>query len=436
MTDRETEPPSGKLTGAPSSGEGYLAALWLISPFMPWLAAAVTVLVYLLLPAQADSSPAAPALPWLAVGVGVGVTVLAWPLLAIPLRPMTAASKVQPRFYNELRERYQQLHDRARALPSPSHEAALEARTQLNVADELLTGDGGAPALRWALAHGYISVLRALHRAEEALLVVESPDALVGDALQDELSLEASTIGDRERLQAILRAATYKLSPAAGLAFLPPEHGTTQQPASALTEAEAREALREIRHAVNTFRDDARDGLIRARNQLAWTLLAVAGATYLLLALALILGVAKLYIGTAAAFYLVGAIIGLFDRLRAESSRTTAVEDFGLFQVRLMTTPIISGLAAVAGVYLVSVAPSLLPAREGASGQSMLGQATPLTTVFDLLQNQIGLVYAAIFGLVPGTLTGGLRQQADRLERDLLASQPATSATGSNASNG
>ena len=84
----------------------------------------------------------------------------------------------------------------------------------------------------------------------------------------------------------------------------------------------------------------------------------------------------------------------------------------------------------------VSVAPSLLPASNAASGQSTLGQATPLTTVFNLLENQIGLVYAAVFGLVPGTLTGGLRQQADRLERDLLASQPATSASGSNAAGG
>lgn len=335
-----------------------------------------------------------------------------------------------------VRSRYQQLHDRARTLASPSQEAAVEARTQLNVADELLTGTGGEPALRWALAHGYVSVLRALHRAEEALLMVESQDDLVGEALQDELSLEASTIGDRERLQGILRAATYKLSPGAGLAFLPPEHGTTQQPVSALTEAEAREALREIRHAVNTFRDDARDGLIRARNQLAWTLLAVAGATYLLPGTRPRPRRRQDLHRTASAFYLMGAIIGLFDRLRAEASRTTAIEDFGLFQVRLMTTPIISGLAAVAGVYLVSVAPSLLPASNAASGQSTLGQATPLTTVFNLLENQIGLVYAAVFGLVPGTLTGGLRQQADRLERDLLASQPATSASGSNAAGG
>ncbi len=430
MTERETEPTSGRLTTSPTPGEGYLAALWLIGPLMPGLAAVVTVLVYLLLPANATG--AAPADPALAVVAGLGTTVVAWLLLGFAARPMTAAAKVQPRFYNELKERYQQLHDRLRALSAESDPAAVEARTQIRVADELLTGAGGGPALRWALAHGYVSVLRALHRAEEALLMVEPQDGLVGEALHDELSLEGSTIGDRERLQGILRAATYKLSAGAGPAFLPPEHGTTQRPVDALTLPEAREALREVRHAINSFRDDARDGLVRARNRLVWTMLAVAVATYLLLGLVLILDAATIYVGTAAAFYLVGAIIGLFDRLRVEASRTSAVEDFGLYQARLVATPLISGLAALAGVYLVSVAPSLLPSVGTTAGQQ-LGQATPLTTVFDLSQNQIGLVYAAIFGLAPETLTGGLRQQADRLERDLLTSQPATTTAGSGA---
>jgi hypothetical protein len=101
--------------------------------------------------------------------------------------------------------------------------------------------------------------------------------------------------------------------------------------------------------------------LIRARNRLIWTMLAVGVTTYLLLSLALVAGVAVTYIQTAAILYLVGAIVGLFNRLRIEAGQSSAVEDFGLSQARLVVTPLVSGLAAVAGVYLIAALPVLLP---------------------------------------------------------------------------
>jgi hypothetical protein len=437
MTDVETRQPSDRFTAAPTQGEGYQAALWLGCLLLPWLAAVVTVLVYVLLPgkpATTPDTPIAPSDPWLAVAAGIAATVAAGILMAVFVRPMTAVDRSQPRLYGELMERYEQLRNRLAALTSQSKPAPGEATVPLEVASGLLTGPGGEPGLRWAKAHGYITVFRAIHRAEEALLMLSTDDQLVGEALHDDLSLEDSTIADRERLQGILRAASNELSPGASEAFLPAAHGSTQAKVKALTHAEAREALREVRHAINTFRDDARDGLIRARNRLITTTIALAAATYLLLGLVLVLDVPTIYVGTASAFYLVGAITGLFDRLRSESSRSSAVEDFGLFQARLAATPLISGLAAVAGVYLMSVAPSLLPTVTTSQGQ--LGQVTPLATVFDLTKDQIGLVYAAIFGLVPGALTGSLRQQADRLERDLAGSQPATASSGSGAPGG
>ena len=61
-------------------------------------------------------------------------------------------------------------------------------------------------------------------------------------------------------------------------------------------------------------------------------------------------------------FYLVGALTGLINRLRIESGRSSAVEDYGLFLSRLIAVPVLSGLTAIGGVYLVSKTPEFLGA--------------------------------------------------------------------------
>jgi hypothetical protein len=88
----------------------------------------------------------------------------------------------------------------------------------------------------------------------------------------------------------------------------------------------------------------------------------------------------------------------------------------------LFAAILISGLAGVGGVYLVAALPSLLPATVAAR------PTATLESVFDLTSNQIGLVFAAVFGLAPGLASKLLLQQADRLESDLLGSRPATGA--------
>jgi hypothetical protein len=346
-------------------------------------------------------------------------------------RALVSAPRAQLRLYAELLERTRSLRDRLTAFTprSPEGQAAVdEARAHITFASDELEGDGQGPALRWALASGYMSVMRALHRADEALIVVEPSDAAVGDALHDALSLEGSTIGNRERLIDILRLAMHRLSPASAAAFLasgtPAETaGSHSEDKTALSDNEAREALREVRFAVNEYRDDRHDGLVRARNRLVWTMLAVGITTYLLLSLAFLAGTALPYVRTVAVFYLVGAIVGLFNRLRIEAGQTSAVEDFGLSQARLVVTPLVSGLAAVAGVYLVAALPALLPS--GTGGTAGGAPTMPLTTVFDLTMNPVGLVYAAIFGLAPGTLTSRLASASAQLERDLQSTEAA-----------
>lgn len=413
----------GRSRAGQRSSTGYLGALWIIGPLMPGLAAIVTVGTYLFLPTKREADLTAPNDPAVAIAFGLVVTLLTWFIGAVFARPLVSAPRAQLRFYSELLERSRSLGDRSSSVDPRSAEtqaAADEARTHLDYVSEELEGDGKGPALRWALASGYMSVMRALHRADEALVIVEPADAVVGDALHDALSLEESTIGNRERLAGILRVAVHRLSPASAAAFLASGGDRNDGTEVALSDNEAREALREVRHAINEYRDDRHDGLVRARNRLVWTMLAVGITTYLLLSLALVTGVAVTYIRTVAVFYLVGAIVGLFNRLRTEASQTSAVEDFGLSQARLVVTPLVSGLAAVAGVYLVAVAPALLP-----TGTVGAEPAPTLTMVYDLATNPIGLVYAAIFGLAPGALTSRLTSASARLERDLQSTEAA-----------
>jgi hypothetical protein len=413
--------------------EGLLGALWLLAPLISGVAAAVTVVVYLLLPETPNVSPPVPADPAVAITAGVAVAAIAWLIGGVLWRPMASASRAQPRIFSELMQRLVTLRDRLASMDGAVAEGGVhhEGASQLRYAAEQLAS---GPAFRWALAYGYVDVFRALHRAEEAILVLQPVANTVGDALHDALSLDGSTISNRDRLSGVIRVALHKVSAAAAEDLLPSDPGTKQSD-SELSQGEAREALREVRFAINDFRDDRQDGLIRARNRLVWTMVAVGVTTYLLLGLAVLKDVGKPYVCAAAVFYLVGAIVGLFNRLRGESQRSSAVEDFGLFQARLITTPLVSGLAAVAGVFLVGQASLLTGGAASTAGTAAAGTAAAaagksLAEIFDLTANQIGLLYAAIFGLTPGALTSTLQRQTERLEKDLQASEPASSEGG------
>jgi hypothetical protein len=269
--------------------------------------------------------------------------------------------------------------------------------------------------------------MRTLHRVDEMIIVAEPCEAVIGDALHDNLSLSGSTIADREGLGNRLAAAVRIISDDAARVFFVPaveaNATTTRRP----SEAEAREVLREIRFAVNDFRDDRMDGIIRARNRVLWTMVAVGITTYVALALAVVLGVSRERLAAAAAFYVVAALVGLFNRLRVESGRASAAEDYGLYMVRLVTAPLLSGLAGVAGVFL-------LAASAAAASAATPDLTNLLESTYDLGQNQLNLLTAAVFGLAPGQLITGLQKQVDRFQRDLEKSEPSGGSDPSSAS--
>lgn len=306
------------------------------------------------------------------------------------------------------------------AAPPGTEEALSEANAHLTYVHDELESDGSRASIRWALATGYLSVLSSLHRAEEALIVVEPTDAVVGDALHDALSLEDSTIDNSDRLLRILRSALDTVSPDTSV-FLIAGTPVMTNPEHPMDPKVARQTLREVRFAINQYVEDKLGSLLRARNRLIWTMLAVGVATYLLLGLALAAAVPVPQVLAVTVFYLVGAIVGLFNRLRLEVGRSAAVEDFGLSMARLVVTPLLSGLAAVAGVYLVAVAPSLFP-----TGQTAVPKPPTLSEVFNLGTNAVGLVYAAIFGLAPNTLTNRLAAASAQIERQIASTGPST----------
>jgi hypothetical protein len=193
---------------------------------------------------------------------------------------------------------------------------------------------------------------------------------------------------------------------------------------------QARGILREVRCSINSFRDSRWDGIVRARNRLMKTGIFTALAAYILLCIPIIVGAPPETIVAALVFYVVGAIVGLISRLRAEENSNRAIEDYGLTTVRLIHTPLFSGLAAVGGVMAINLLPSLLNRLTPIDTSSSNALATvPLSDIFSLSKNQMGLIIAAVFGLTPGLLIDRLMKVSDQYKADLQSSE--TSSGGS-----
>jgi hypothetical protein len=433
-------------------GEGYLASLWVFAPLAPAFCAGVSVVSYLLA-AESPAKPGIPAYPADAVAIGLGATLLAWSASAFPGSALASRRRAQMRIYDQLIQRCGVLEARVSAEQSkqatePAQKALAEANCRLEaVKHELHDTDNAGPAFRWVLSSGYTGIRRELHRVEEALYSVESQSVLVGDVLHDDLCLEDSGVRNQQTLRQVIRDAMRVISPGANHVLLRPVHNLppgamttggatgeeTEAVSGGLTKDEAREALREVRFAINDYRDDIMDRFALGRNKLIWTFLAVALTTYALIGLGLILAIPKTVLVSVSVLYLVASLVGLFNRLRIESTRSSTVEDYGLYLARLVTGALLSGLAGVAGVYLIAQAPAFLgPLTETTGNPVATAAATAprdLADIYNLTKNQLALLVAAAFGLAPGALTTQLQVQVDRLERDLQRSEPATSSS-------
>jgi uncharacterized membrane protein len=251
---------------------------------------------------------------------------------------------------------------------------------------------------------------------------------VIREALHDESAIDGSNIASRDSILSNLKTAVKRLSPSAAVYLksspvqgrtTPPDNPPDQgkSPEASDEETEARNALRDARQTLNEFRASIWDGLVRVRNLILGTSLITGLLTYVLLCVIITMNVRVESMKAAIIFYLVGAIVGLFSRLYTESQSDSAIDDYGLTVARLVVIPVLSGLAAVAGVLIVAIislnllnAPGTTPPSTG---------LPKLEVVYDLVQNRQGIVVAALFGLTPNLLINILQQKADYAKTQL-----------------
>jgi hypothetical protein len=301
-----------------------------------------------------------------------------------------------------------------------------EATEHCRYLDGLLARPSQA-GLPWLLASGYVDAWQRLHSIDEAMLFLDPVPLVVRDALTDEMRLEGSNIPQSAALLKRLRVAVASLSQA-GARYLVeaplPGDGANASAPDPADEYEARAALAQVRSAIAEFRDSRREGLIRGRNRLFATVIFEGVTGCVLLFVAILSGAPKTAIAAAAAFYLVGGVVGLVKQLQSAAAvDTVAQEDYGLGVVRLIQTPLFSGLAGVAGVVLVMLA----------QGQGQGAETFSLANTFNLNMNPYGLVAAGVFGLTPALLLSNLQQRADQYRTDLSKSGASESRAPSNA---
>jgi hypothetical protein len=306
--------------------------------------------------------------------------------------------------------------------------------------------------LLWVLSTGYLNAWSLMHHAEEALIEFECIEEVVREAMHDKLAIQGSTISGKDELLDKLVQAVTVLDPAAEVYFKEHQPDKNSAVINELTEAfkqkafkqlmvqngldsdikskpgpnaasVARVALREVRSTLNDFRDKSREEIVRARNKLLASIALTGVVTHILLAIAILTSDMPdnkhpaTAIMAAAAFYLTGAVTGLFGRFYRESVAGTATDDFGFAIVRLVATPLLSGLAGVGGV-LFTV---MLAALGGSAVGDTMHQQITLNSIFSLDPRL--LFAAAIFGLTPNLLIKGLQDKAQKYETDIQSSK-------------
>ena len=409
----------------------YAGALLMTACLVPIVAALVSTVAFIV------QWPKGVALPdWLTYFVGTPLllgtvsTLLAWFLLAFFTSRFTAADRMDMGSYGKLLNRLASLDAQLSVLCPES--AELTVGDEKNVTGQPPSVDVAfrmaskealdcrdalsmklvRKNLAWVTASGYVNVWKELHDAEEALINIMPREIVIADAIYDEMRIQDSKIDNSDELLRKLRVAVSMLDPAAKT-YLQPISTSTQEVsntsadgqvssggASNELDMQGRSILREVRHALNEFRDDRWESIVRMRNQFVCTMILTGIMLYVLLQFTILAGVSQAAMTTAAAFYLVGALVGLFGRLYNESQSSKSIDDYRLTLVRTIATPMFSGLAAVGGVLLTQ-------------------KVTSSVDTFDPKNIASGLVVAAVFGLTPNLLIGVLQKQAEQYKNDL-----------------
>jgi hypothetical protein len=440
VPDGSVQEPPGERT--PSVTEGlspgfgsWIAMLALTAPAVPILAGFTTFVVQLI--ADKEKRGVVNVLALAAV-------LVAWTAIAYSFRKLSAFDTMNTAEASEIRARLARVRPRLAAL-QPAGAAALkpackrtdnrmleiawrEAHQQLAEVKALM----GRRGLPWALGTGYASLWKHLHRAEEALIELDPEAELVRGAYYDQLRLSGSAFAQAPAMIEQLQSALAVLNPDAAVRYLGACRETVGGERSCCEDCrrmEARAVLRQIRRAVNQYRDALVDELVRQRNLLMRAQMVTAMVTYLLVVAVAIRDPSRESLFAAAVFFLLGALVGVLSQLMTEAGGERAIEDYGLHTARLVVAPLVSGLAAVTGVIVVGLLQ--LQVLGHSLGPDVGPNAVPsLGEMFSLRSNVHGLVVALAFGLTPKLAFDYLAHQTQEVKANISSSEPSSRSRG------
>jgi len=344
-----------------------------------------------------------------AVLYGTVIGMAIWVVTGLFHRGLSHPRRANAGVYRELADRQARLERVAKTVArKDDREAWATLERSLESARESLGSDDPEDGFLWASGTGYITVFKGIHCAEQALVELVPEEDAVRQALTERAALDGSKIaGARGRVRRLERA----IQVLGGGDYL---SDAPEAPSSTDTQM-ARSIVREAQATVDEFRDSRREGLVRSRNRLFATVVLTGMVAYAGLALALLAGAEKTQIVAGTTFYLIGATVGLFRQLRqAAAANSVTEEDFGLGMVRLIHTPLVSGLAGVAGVVLTAYVTDLNDA----------GQVPSLAEIFNVTASPLGLISAAVFGFTPSLVGSTLQKRADEAKQELKSSAP------------
>lgn len=380
----------------------YSGALLMTAVAVPVVASLISAIAFIV------QWPAGVGLPnWLNSIIGTPLllgtvsTLIVWLLLGLIIRRFTAADRMNMVSYGQLLNRLSTLDAQMNVLyPEPATVPPTVAMASKEVLDcrSTIYKELVKKSLKWVTATGYINLWQEMQNAEEALLDIMPREDVIAEALYDESRIQDSKIDTSDDLLKKLRMAVMILDPSTKVYLQTPP--TDPVPTDGTSEVQPRAILREVRHALNDFRNDRWEAIVRVRNQFVSTTILTGLTLYVLLQFTLLAGASRQAIISATAFYLVGALVGLFGRLYNESQTSKSVDDYRLALARLVATPLYSGLAAVGGVLVTQ-------------------QVTSLAALFDPTKILPGLIIAAAFGLTPGVLINALQKQTETYKSDL-----------------
>jgi hypothetical protein len=341
---------------------------------------------------------------------GSALTLVAWPLFALLFQRFGRVEGSNPTEYERLRSAYAGLRTRYETIQDDTKLGSRLAGSLLDGVALLLRIEGADPSTRgmiWASQTGYVVARANLDSTDTALLEFKSREELAGLAVDLRACVDGSRIAGSASLVETTRDMRVELA--------------RPDPDLALVRAR----LAQVKATIDEYRDGRRYGLTSARSSLYGAILLGGTLSYLVLGLAIVAGAGPEQIIAGIVFYLVGAVVGLFRQLAAASSADTqAAEDYGLDDARLIQRPLFSGVAAVGGVVLTTIAVALAPPATSSGSKAKPAPEVPsLEEIFDLGENKLAVVYAAFFGLTPALFARRLGAAAERFKADLQSTE-------------